>query len=126
MRSLMGCTGNTDAGAMNPYTLAYRHEGGGRRTQDAADIPAKVLLLPVTHTRNVISRRQAQKLQRSQLTASWAALAQSEAIEQGLAAFITRNTPTVGDLVKFTQLGSSQREGSVWRKVADSGPLAFT
>ena len=126
MRSLMGCTGDTDAGAMNPYTLAYRREGGGRRTRDAADIPAKVLLLPVTRTRNVISGRQAQKLQRSRLTALWAALAQSEAIEQGLAAFITRNTPTVGDLVKFTQLGSSQREGSVWRKVADSGPLAFT
>jgi hypothetical protein len=75
MRSLMGCTGDTDAGATNPYTLAYRREGRGRRTRDAADIPAKVLLLPVTHTRNVISKRQAQKLQRLRLTALWAALA---------------------------------------------------
>ncbi len=31
----------------------------------------------------------------------------------------------MGDLVKFTQLGSSQREGSVWHKVADSSPLVF-
>ncbi len=70
MRSLMGHTGNMDAGATNLYTLAYRHEGGGRRTQDAADIPTKIILLPVTHTRNIISRRQVQKLQRLRLTAS--------------------------------------------------------
>jgi hypothetical protein len=124
MRSLMGHTGDTDAGATNPYTLAHRHEGGGRRTRDAADIPAKVLLLPVTCTRNVISRRQAQKLQRLRLTASLAALEQSEALERGSAAFIARNTPTAGDLVEFTQLDTSQWEGSVQWKVADSGPLA--
>jgi hypothetical protein len=105
MRSLMGRTGNMDASAMNPYTLAYRREGGDRRTRDAADIPAKVLLLPVTCTRNAISRRQAQKLQRLRLTALWAALAQSEALKWGSAAFIARSTPTVGDLVEFTQLG---------------------
>jgi hypothetical protein len=100
----MGRTGNTDASATNPYTLAYRREGGGRRTQDASDIPAKVLLCPVTCTRNVISGRQAQKLQRLRLTASWAALAQSEALEWGSAAFIARNTPTVGDLASLLNL----------------------
>jgi hypothetical protein len=67
-------------------------------------------LSPVIRTRR-ISGSQANRLCRVRLHALADALAHSNALSTGSAAFVARNTPILGDLIQFTQHHSVQYNG---------------
>jgi hypothetical protein len=91
-------------GVTNPYTRAYQREVGIRQNlcRDLDKASNGGLSSPIIRTRR-ISGSQANCLHRARLHALVDALAHSNSLVTGLAVFVVRNTPTVGDLIQFTE-----------------------
>jgi hypothetical protein len=125
MKSTKGRTGNTTAGATNPYTQAYHCEGGIRGSKGVTEIPSRVLKLPVVCTRFISNGRHGCWIHRAWLHASLEALSCRNALGIGTEAFIVRNTPTMGDLVDYTQHRSSWPGGPARRMNTSLSSVAF-
>jgi hypothetical protein len=121
-----GHAGLLRTGATNPYTRAYQREVGsrGNMRRDLDKASNKVLLSPVIRTRR-ISGNQANCLCRARLHALVDALACSNALGTGLALFVARNTPTVGDLIQFTQHHSIRYNGQTKKKGRNLSTVAL-
>jgi hypothetical protein len=107
-----GHAGLPGSRATNQYTRACQREVGSRGNllTDLDKASNRVLSSPVIRTRR-ISRSQANCLCRARLHALVDVLARSNALGTGSAALVARNTPTVGDLIQFTQHHSVQYNG---------------
>jgi hypothetical protein len=116
--SAMGCTGNTGAGATNPYTWAFRRELGskGISTKGVVGALDKVLRHSVIHKWTHIVSTKGNRLQRVRLHAFAKASARNNVLSTALVAFAARNAPTMRDLIDHTQNRHTGLKGQPLRK----------
>ena len=104
-------TGSTAGGQVNPYITAYNSGVTLARwpTQQRTSAPLpSVLQLPVTRARKT-TERQRRKFARAARYASAASLRRSDSLRVGVRQFESGLSPTVADLIQYSQSHSDRR-----------------
>ena len=89
---------------MNPYTRAFRRQLGSNGISGTTDRRLLDTLLDLPATRNrSLTDRQLHKLQRTSWHASEADQSRQAALNIGAARYLAEATPTIGNLIEYTQ-----------------------
>ena len=105
---IKGSTAEEISSAENPYTRAFRRQLGSRGISDTTDRRRLKALLDQPATRNKTrTDRQQRKLHRAIRHASESEQGRQAAVNIGAATYLAEATPTIGNLIEYTQRAHS-------------------
>ena len=104
-----GGTAEENSSAKNPYTKAFRRHLGSKGISNNTERSRFDAILdhPATHNNRARTDRQQRKMYRASLHASDADRIRREALNIGAARYLAEATPTIGNLIEYTQQSHS-------------------